>query len=166
VEQLTKLIKGDKVSIGIQHGAMLSIRSIATVLSRFYLGSLSNRFGRNRLMVASVTTSAIFTGFLIFRMPLWLMAASLFCLGFALGIGQPLTMTIITIAVPSNSRGAWLALRLSANRVGQTVLPATIGLCSAVAGVSGVFGANALVLGVTATISGYLMPKSRQENDN
>ena len=91
------------------------------------------------------------------------MSVSLFCLGFALGIGQPLTMTIITIAVPSHTRGTWLALRLSANRVGQTVLPATIGLCSAVAGVSGVFGANALVLGCTAIISGYLMPRKVAE---
>lgn len=71
-------------------------------------------------------------------------------------------MTIITLAVPSHSRGTWLALRLTANRVGQSVLPASIGLCSAVAGVAGVFVANALVLGATAITSGYLMP-SRDE---
>lgn len=144
-------------------GVLLSVRSIATVLSRFYLGPLSIKFGRNRLMVGSVTASALFTASLVIHMPLWLMSVSLFCLGFALGIGQPLTMTIITIAVPSHTRGTWLALRLSANRVGQTVLPATIGLCSAVAGVSGVFGANALVLGCTAIISGYLMPRKVAE---
>lgn len=140
-------------------GVLLSTRSIATVLSRFYLGPLSLKYGRNRLLISSVATSALFMGFLLLALPLWITGVLLFCLGFALGIGQPLTMTIITLAVPSHSRGTWLALRLTANRVGQSVLPASIGLCSAVAGVAGVFVANALVLGATAITSGYLMPR-------
>jgi len=140
-------------------GVLLSTRSIATVLSRFYLGPLSLKYGRNRLLISSVATSALFMGSLLLALPLWITGVLLFCLGFALGIGQPLTMTIITLAVPTHSRGTWLALRLTANRVGQSVLPASIGLCSAIAGVTGVFAANALVLGATALTSGYLMPR-------
>jgi len=146
-------------------GVLLSVRSIATVLSRFYLGPLSLKYGRNRLLITSVATSALFIGSLIISLPLWMTGLFLFCLGFTLGIGQPLTMTIITLAVPSHSRGTWLALRLSANRVGQTVLLASIGLCSAIAGISGVFAANALVLGTTAVASGYLLPKSDAQGE-
>ena len=146
-------------------GVLLSVRSIATVLSRFYLGPLSLKYGRNRLLITSVATSALFMGSLVFALPLWITGVLLFCLGFALGIGQPLTMTIITLAVPSHSRGTWLAMRLTANRVGQSVLPASIGLCSAIAGVTGVFTANALVLGATALTSGYLMPRRDEQSD-
>lgn len=140
-------------------GALLSVRAIATMLSRFYLGSLVRRFGRNDLLIGSVALAAIFTVALIFSMPLWLTVIALLLLGFMLGIGQPLTMTIITLGVPANTRGTWLAVRVSANRIGQTLLPASVGLCTAIAGVSGVFGATAIVLGVAATSSVYLLPR-------
>jgi MFS family permease len=56
--------------------------------------------------------------------------------GFFLGIGQPLTMTAISQAVPASWRGSALAVRLMGNRVGQVVVPAAGGLVAA-AGASG-----------------------------
>lgn len=140
-------------------GALLSIRAIATMFSRFYLGPLVAKFGRNELIIGSVALAGMFTASLVIAMPIWLTGIALLFLGFTLGIGQPLTMTIITLGVPSNTRGTWLAMRLSANRVGQSVLPASIGLCTAIAGVSGVFGATAIALGAVAASSAYLLPR-------
>lgn len=129
------------------------------MFSRFYLGPLVAKFGRNELIIGSVALAGMFTASLVIAMPIWLTGIALLFLGFTLGIGQPLTMTIITLGVPSNTRGTWLAMRLSANRVGQSVLPASIGLCTAIAGVSGVFGATAIALGAVAASSAYLLPR-------
>src|SRR5699024_11928334 len=57
--------------------------------------------------------------------------------GCTLGLGQPLTMTMITQAVPRTWRSPALALRLMGNRIGQVVLPIA---ASAVAGPIGPAG--------------------------
>lgn len=51
--------------------------------------------------------------------------------GFTLGLGQPLTMSLVTQAVPADWRSSALAVRLMGNRAGQVVLPATAGLLAA-----------------------------------
>jgi sugar phosphate permease len=60
-------------------------------------------------------------------------------LGFFLGLGQPLTMTLITTAVPTTSRGAALAIRMLGNKAGQVAVPAVIAASTVVVGVGGGF---------------------------
>ncbi len=54
---------------------------------------------------------------------LWAAGAALLVGGFFLGLGQPMTMTMISTSVPAVDRGAALAVRLMGNRVGQVALP-------------------------------------------
>jgi MFS family permease len=59
--------------------------------------------------------------------------------GFFLGIGQPLTMSLIVQAVPDDARGTALAIRLFGNRVGQVATPAVAGLVAGAAGIAAAF---------------------------
>jgi sugar phosphate permease len=71
-------------------------------------------------------------------------------------------MTMISLAVPPNTRGTWLALRLSANRLGQMGIPAAVGLVAVSAGVAGVFGVAAIAMATTSAVSYILLPKHRK----
>ena len=57
--------------------------------------------------------------------------------GFFLGLGQPLTMTLISTAVPGTWRGSALAVRLMGNRLGQVILPVVAGAVAAPFGPGG-----------------------------
>jgi MFS family permease len=135
-------------------GILLSVRAGATMASRLYLGPLVARFGRSWLIVLSTAVSALAVGALAAPLNLWVLAGVLVVAGVALGIGQPLTMTVISLEAPAGTRGTWLALRLSANRLGQSAIPAGVGLVAAAAGVAGVFGVTAAGLAVVAAGSG------------
>ncbi|MHA7263430.1 MFS transporter [Arthrobacter sp. TMN-37] len=142
-------------------GVLLSARAGATMASRLYLGPLVARFGRAGLIVASTAVSALAVGALAAPLNLAALAAVLVVAGVALGVGQPLTMTVISLEAPAGTRGTWLALRLSANRLGQSAIPAAVGLVAAAAGVAGVFGVTAGGLALVAAGSWYALRKGR-----
>ena len=85
--------------------------------------------------------------------PPFFMIPLVILIGFSIGIGQPLTMTIITISVPASTRSTWLSLRLTANRVGQAVVPAGVGLTTIAVGAGGAFVTTGLLLLAVAGIS-------------
>lgn len=49
-------------------------------------------------------------------------------IGLGLGLGQPVTLSWVAGAARRELRGTALELRVSGNRLGQTVLPAVVGL--------------------------------------
>ncbi len=142
-------------------GILLSVRAGATMASRLYLGPLVARFGRAELIALSTAVSALAVGALAAPLNLVVLAAVLVVAGVALGIGQPLTMTVISLEAPTGTQGTWLALRLSANRLGQSAIPAGVGLVAAAAGVAGVFGVTAAGLALVAGGSWYSLRKGR-----
>jgi MFS family permease len=75
---------------------------------------------------------------LIYVTDFWIIAAILAVAGFAMGIGQPMTMAWVSRISPAHMRGLAISIRLTANRFGQVVAPAAAGLIAG-AGVSGVF---------------------------
>ena len=141
-------------------GVLLTVRALATMASRLGLGLLVARFGRQQLIVASTGISAVALAALVIPMNSWVMAGVLIVAGIALGIGQPLTMTTISLAAPEGTRATWLALRLSANRLGQSALPVAVGFAAAGAGAAGVFGAMAGMLGLTAAVAWRALRRS------
>jgi MFS family permease len=134
-------------------GLLLTVRAAATMISRLGLGLLVSKFGRQNLVIASTALSGVTMAALALPMEMWAMTLVLTLAGVTLGIGQPLTMTVISLTAPPRSRSTWLALRLSANRLGQSALPAAVGLVAAGAGAAGVFGMTAGALVVTAGLT-------------
>ena len=131
-------------------GLLLTLRALASMTSRLMLGRLARRFGRRRLMIASVTLSAVSMAAIGLPLPGWATAVLVVLLGLGLGVGQPLTMSWLAETAPAGLRGRAMSLRLTGNRLGQVVIPSAVGLVAAGVGAAGVLGATALALGVVA----------------
>jgi hypothetical protein len=56
----------------------------------------------------------------------------------------------------------WLAVRLAANRFGQSAVPGAIGLLAASFGVSGVFFATSVSLALVSGAAVYTLPKDQK----
>jgi MFS family permease len=131
-------------------GLLLTLRALASMISRFLLGRLARRFGRRRLMIASVTLSAVAMAAIGLPLPGWATAVLVVLLGLGLGVGQPLTMSWLAETAPAGLRGRAMSLRLTGNRLGQVVIPSAVGAVAAGVGAAGVLGATALALGAVA----------------
>jgi sugar phosphate permease len=117
-------------------GALLSLRAAASILSRLLIPWMVRVLSRARLIAASAAGSALAMAVLPVPKGAAGLAAVLAVAGFFLGIGQPLTMSLIVQAVPDDARGTALAIRLTGNRVGQVATPAAAGVVAGAAGVA------------------------------
>lgn len=131
-------------------GIMLAAVAIAQMFARLFLGRLTNRLGHIRLLVASMILPALLLPGLIIEAQTWMLMILMLAIGAALGVGQPLTLVWVAMTIPRAARGLALSLRISANRLGQLVLPATIGATAGQAGVTAIFLAASGLLGVAA----------------
>jgi len=127
-------------------GSLLAIRSGASMLSRFFVGALAGRLGRRRLLLASVLGAAITMFALVLPAPAIAIAVVVGAAGFGLGLAQPLAMAWLAEVSPPGLRGTTMSLRLAGNRLGQTVVPTTIGFVAAATGVAGVLAVTGAVL--------------------
>ena len=127
-------------------GLLLTLRAVASMLSRFFLGRLVARVGRRRLMIVSVALSAVSMAVVAVPLPAVAMAAVVVLLGLGLGVGQPLTMSWLAEVAPPGLRGRAMSLRLTGNRLGQVLIPSAVGLVAAGVGAAGVLAATAAAL--------------------
>lgn len=134
-----------------QIGVLLAIRGAASILSRSCLPWLSSRLSSRTLLLVSLYGSGVALIFppLTVGQP-WIVVPLLVIGGFCLGLGQPLTMTLVSTAVPDGWRGTALAVRLTGNRVGQVVMPITAGFLAAPLGAAGAIWFSCAVLLVSA----------------
>ncbi|GAB4098255.1 MFS transporter [Sinomonas halotolerans] len=128
-------------------GALLTLRAVATMASRLVLGRLVLRLGRPRLILWATAAGALAVAAVAVPLPVWALGAVLAVAGYALGIVQPLTMTVVSLFAPPGTR---LAARITANRLGQTAIPPAVGLLAGTLGAAGVFAATGLALGAAA----------------
>ncbi|MFF0988869.1 MFS transporter [Kocuria nitroreducens] len=128
-------------------GVLLAVRGGASIVSRVLLPWLARRMSRRTLLLISLygagCTLAVPPA--VITVP-WLAAVLLFVGGFCLGLGQPITMTLVSTSVPSSWRGSALAVRLVGNRVGQVAMPLLAGLVAAPLGPAGAIWFTCTVL--------------------
>jgi len=136
-------------------GLLLATRAASSMVSRFFLGRLSARFGRGRLLTSSIVMAALGMALVPAPMPTWLLVAVVVVMGFGLGAGQPLTMSWLAEATPPGLRGRAMSLRLTGNRLGQVVVPSAAGALALGGGAAGVliFTATALALAAATSTS-------------
>jgi MFS family permease len=133
-------------------GAILSIRSAAAMISRFLLGRLTRSYGSARTMNYSIFLSALFLFASIYADSAIALGLSMAIVGFLLGIGQPLTMSIVSKKTPTQERAMAISIRLFGNRVGQFLVPLGAGALAAPFGASSVF----IGLGVLVASAGVV----------
>jgi MFS family permease len=129
-------------------GLLLTLRAVASMVSRLFLGSLVARLGRRRLMITTVALSAVSMTAVGLPLSPAGMAAIVVLLGLGLGVGQPLTMSWLALSAPPGLRGRAMSLRLTGNRLGQVVIPSAVGAVAAGVGAAGVLVATAAGLAV------------------
>src|SRR5687768_10691807 len=82
-------------------GLLLTLRAVASMTSRFFLGRLVGWIGRRRLMIVSVTLSAVSMAVVAAPLPMVATAVVVVLLGLGLGVGQPLTMSWLAEIAPA-----------------------------------------------------------------
>lgn len=128
-------------------GAILAIRAGTTMLSRLFLGRLSERFTTFQLLWWSTVISVISCAVMAFAHTPLTLGLIVFVAGFSLGIGQPLTMSLVSQKTQSEERALAVSARLMGNRLGQFLVPAAAGISAAASGAGAVFIGLAVLLG-------------------
>lgn len=128
-------------------GVILAIRAGTSMFSRIFLGAIAQKLGPHFLMISSIIASTIFcAAMFLARTPLTL-GVAVAVAGFALGVGQPLTMSLVSRIAAPEDRALAISARLTANRVGQFIVPISAGA------VAGAAGAGAVFLGLAALLA-------------
>ena len=131
-------------------GVILGLRAAASIASRVGIASVVRFVGRARLIALSALAAAGALLVLSVTSDVWVIAGLVIVLGFGLGFGQPLSMTMVVQLVPSYARATALAIRLTGNRLGQVAGPAAAGLLAGSAGTKPVFWMLSATLGASA----------------
>jgi sugar phosphate permease len=145
--------------------ALLVVRAVTTMLARALLGGLVSTFGRREVLVGSGILSAVSLAFFAFPLPIGGLVAVAAVYGFAIGVGQPITMAWVYLLAPDHSRGLALSMRLAGNRVGQMAVPLVVGSLAAGVGTPAVFGITALGVCVASWVSVAVPRQDGQPTD-
>ncbi|WP_157813682.1 MFS transporter [Sinorhizobium meliloti] len=133
---------------------LLSVRAIASMISRLMFGPLLQLFGRAKLLVTSMLLAGTSIGLLPISDQPAVLGMLMFAAGLGLGFGAPLTLSWISEIAPRTMRASALSLRLAFNRAGQASLPVLVGLAAASLGAAGVLFATSATLVAAAAVSG------------
>jgi len=128
-------------------GIILALRAGTTMMSRFFLGRLSERFSTYQLLMWSTLISLCACGAMAFAKSAVSLAVIVFIAGFSLGIGQPLTMSLVAQKTQPEERALAVSARLMGNRLGQFIVPAAAGILAAASGAGAVFIGLSILLG-------------------
>ena len=120
-------------------GLLLALRAAASIAARLGIGATVRRFGRSRLIAIGAVTAAAALVAMTMTDEVWQLAVLSVAAGFAMGFGQPLSMTLVVQRVPTSARSTALAVRLTGNRIGQVAVPAAAGIVAGRAGAGSVF---------------------------
>lgn len=134
-------------------GVILSLRSGSAMISRFFLGRSTARFGSARVMNYSIFISALLLFISVFATSALSLGASMALIGFLLGMGQPLTMSIVSKRTPIEERAMAISIRLFGNRLGQFIVPVGAGALAAPFGGGSVFVGLALLIASAGVVS-------------
>ncbi len=140
------------LSVGLV-GALLSIRAGATLVSRLFMARLIELLGRRTLLGASLGLSALGLGLIPFTAAPIALVVLMTLGGFALGMGQPMTIAWVANRSSRRDRATALAVRLTGNRAALLIVPAGMGVIAGAAGVSAIFWAIAGLLGTGAAVA-------------
>jgi len=127
-------------------GIILTIRSIAAVVSRIGYAKMVMVIGRVRLTFLSMALGGAAFVTLAMPVPVLVLQIAAAVLGVGLGIATALSLTSVVELAPADVRGTALSLRITGNRIGQASMPFLGSLLAASAGASGVLALTGFAL--------------------
>ena len=140
-------------------GGLLTVRSIASLVSRLGYARILRLIPRQPLTLITMTGAAV--GFACFALPIPLpgMYAAMTFLGLSLGIATTLSLTNVVDLASAAAMGTVMSLRITGNRLGQAAVPFIASLIAAATGVAGIFA----IIAASLALSGWSVHFSRQE---
>jgi MFS family permease len=148
-------------------GLLLVLRALSTMASRLLLAAAVERVGRSRLLMAGAVAAGAALVVLALPVPVPVLVVAVLVAGIGLGVGQPLTMSWVTLLAPERQRATAVSLRLTGNRLGQTVVPVVVGSAAAGLGAGGVLAATGTLLaGVTVVSARRVARTGTPERDD
>jgi predicted MFS family arabinose efflux permease len=141
-------------------GMLLTVRAVASVVSRFLYVRIVLAVGRQRLMIVSTVAGALAFAALALPAPLIVMALSNAVIGFSIGLATTLTVTGVVMMFAAGARATANSLRMMGNRIGQMLFPVAAGMIATASGVGGVFVVIAAGLVASAVAVHMRPPKS------
>lgn len=132
---------------------LLVIRAVTSLVSRVLLEPMTRWLGANRVLVGTVALACASMGVVPLIDSVPVLAVLMVPLGLGLGLAQPITMAWVAAIAPDGLRGSAMSLRLTGNRLGQTVMPLVAGSVAGVLGSGGVLGVVAVSLAFSTAVA-------------
>ncbi len=140
-------------------GLVLSAFAIAIIVVRLLVPFAVRHVGETRLLThAMFVACAAFCLFPMFSNA-WALAAVSFLLGVGVGVGQPLSMTLVYNASPKGREGEAAGMRITVNQVIHFAIPLFFGAVGSTVGYAAVFLLNAGFLAAGGVISKRVLGK-------
>jgi MFS family permease len=133
-------------------GMLLAVRAAASMVSRYFVARLTQRFNRPEILTVSMAGSALSIALLASGAPVPVLVLLLAVAGLGLGLGQPLTLAWVVALVPDELRNTALSWRLAGNRLTQTFVPIVAGGVATGVGAGAVFLVTGAWLGSAAVV--------------
>ncbi|GGG00662.1 MFS transporter [Paenibacillus abyssi] len=147
---------------------LVSVRGMASLISRSFLGQLMKRFSQERILIGAGCIAALSLIVLpLLNWHLLMIALISFVLGCAVGINMPVSTMIMVDDTQSNERGKVMGLRLLANRFSQIAGPALFGVVGHTLGLGLAFcSGGGVLLASMLGFGAYSRLKHRQAGVN
>lgn len=140
-------------------GWIIALQGLAVIIIRFIVPTLTKRFGRDRVLFMSIIVAGISFLSISISTQVFIFCILSCLMGFGLGCGQPITISITYNASPPDRTGEVLGLRLSSNRLSQLIAPIFFGIVGTWLGVVSVFIISGVFL-----IGGSFLVKSKNSS--
>jgi MFS family permease len=134
-------------------GSLLAVRAGATLVSRAFLGRLTERLGPGSTLMITSATAALATGLLATSPPVPILFGLMILIGIGLGVGQPLTVAWIGIQAPPHERGLAFGVRHTGNLATLAVVPAAMGVVAGATGINAIWLVMAGFLAAGAVVA-------------
>lgn len=140
------------------------IGPIASVLTKFWSGSIIDRWNIRKIMIGTDVIRATLVAIIPFLNSIWSIYACLFFLSISKSFFEPAAMTYITSVVPENGRKQFNSFRSLITSSAFLIGPAISGVLLLVTSVNLSIWINAFSFGVSALMV-YLLPNVNTETD-
>lgn len=127
-------------------GVVLSMFAAAAFVVRSAIPFLTRHAGEESLLRWALYVGAVAYLLMPFLESAWLLGAMSFILGLGLGVGQPLSMTLIYGRSPAGRSGEALGIRMGINNFSHVTVPLAFGVLGTAFGVTPVFIASSVLL--------------------
>lgn len=145
-------------------GQLLAVVAGGSLVGRSMLSPLISWFGRRGSLVICLSLPAMALTLFVLTDSITVTFITLAIAGFGLGLGPPMSLAALVAQVRDGLRGTAIGTRLTANRVGQLLMPAGVGIVAEMSGLGTAFLAvgGVLIMGAGLLVSDIRRPIQRE----